>query len=68
MEQLHNLITATIVRYLKGDKVKVSEAVLVLEMIKQDLVSQVTNSAYSKKPVKIVKKEEVSGVRKNNTK
>ena len=68
MEQLHNLITATIVRYLKGDKVKVSEAVLVLEMIKQDLVSQVTNSAYLKKPVKIVKKEEVSGVRKNNTK
>ena len=57
MEALHNHITAIIVRYMKNDKVKVSEAILVLDMIRLDLVKQVSEGAYTKRPVKLSAKE-----------
>ena len=53
---------------MKEKKVSVSEAILVLEMIRLDLIKQVSDSAYTKKPVEIVKKEADSGrVRKDNS-
>ena len=42
---------------MKNDKVKVSEAILVLDMIRLDLVKQVSEGAYTKRPVKLSAKE-----------
>jgi len=66
MEQLHNLITATIVRHLNTKKIEVADAVLVLEMIKQDLVKQVLETSY-KQPVTIVEKVKNGRIQKNNS-
>ncbi len=68
MEELHNQITSLIVHNIKSNKISVSEVVLLLEMIKTDLVIQVTGRKYkeepkdigTKKPVKIVKKKKDS--------
>ena len=57
MEELHNHITAIIVRYMKNEKVKVSEAILVLDMIRLDLVKQVSDGAYTKRPIKLSSKK-----------
>lgn len=51
MEELHNYITTTIVRYINQKKITVPEAILVLEIIKLDLVKQVTDKVYTKKPI-----------------
>ena len=71
MEKLHNQITGLIVYSINNKKIKVAEAVLVLEMIKQDLVNQVSGSAYTKKPVKVIKKPTTigakDGIHKNKT-
>ena len=72
MEELHNHITAVIVRYMKGKKISVAEAVLVLDMIRLDLIKQVTDGAYTKKPAKLSTSKpsvigEKDGVSKNNS-
>lgn len=43
MEELHNNITNLIRHYLKKKKISVAEVVLILEMIRIDIVSQVYN-------------------------
>lgn len=71
MEELHNQITGLIVHNISNKKVKVSDVVLVLEIIKQDLVKQMTSSFYKKQPIEVIKKPtkigEKHGVSKNNT-
>ena len=65
MEELHNQITSLIVHNIKDKKISVSEVVLLLEIIKSDLITQVATNVYvkepedvgTKKPVKIVKKK-----------
>ena len=49
MEKLHNDITQLIQYHVSHDKLSVAEIVLLLEMIKSDLVSQVTIQKYTKK-------------------
>ena len=72
MEELHNHIAAVIVRYMKGKKIRVAEAILVLDMIRLDLIKQVTDGAYIKKPATLSTKKpsvigEKDGVHKNTT-
>ena len=55
MEQLHNQITSLIQHGTSEGKVSVSEVVLLLEMIKLDLISQVTAQKYTKVPVNGIK-------------
>ncbi len=51
MEKLHNDITQLIQFHITEDKLSVAEVVLLLEMIRSDLVSQVTAQSYTKKPI-----------------
>ena len=72
MEELHNHIAATIVRYISAKKIRVAEAILVLDIIRLDLVKQVSDGAYIKKPAKLSTKKptvigEKHGVQKDNT-
>ena len=46
MEKLHNDITQLIQYHVKNDKLSIAEIVLLLEIIKSDLVSQVTMQKY----------------------
>ena len=56
MEKLHNDITQLIQYHVSNDKLSVAEVVLLLEIIKSDLISQVIGQKYTKKPVKIIAK------------
>lgn len=56
MEKLHNNITQLIQFHLTKDKLSIAEVVLLLEMIRTDLISQVTAQHYTKQPVKIESK------------
>ena len=56
MEKLHNSITSIIQHHITNDKLSIAEVVLLLEMIRSDLVSQVTLQHYTKKPVETVSK------------
>lgn len=47
MEELHNQIVSLIVYNINNKKIKVSEVVLLLEMIKSDLIIQVVNQKYT---------------------
>lgn len=72
MEELHNHIAATIVRYISTKKISVAEAVLVLDIIRLDLVKQVSEGAYTKKPAKLSTKKpsvigEKDGISKDNS-
>ncbi len=51
MEELHNHLATTIAHHLQNEKVTIAEAILALEMLRHDLVSQVNAGAYTKKPV-----------------
>ena len=53
MEKLHNDITQLIQYHVSKDKLSVAEVVLLLEMIKLDLISQVTMQKYTNKPTSI---------------
>ena len=48
MEKLHNDIAQLIQYHVKNDKLSIAEVVLLLEMIKSDLISQVTMQKYIK--------------------
>ena len=72
MEELHNHIAATIVRYISAKKIRVAEAILVLDIIRLDLIKQVSDGAYTKKPAKLSTKKpsvigEKHGISKDNT-
>ena len=57
MEQLHNQITGLIIHSISKNKIRISDVVLVLEIIKNDLVKQITDQVYKKQPVKISTKK-----------
>ena len=46
LEEVHNHIATLVFHHLKEGKASVAEAVLALEMIRADLVAQVSSRAY----------------------